>query len=829
MHHNLVTLSSAAQSSAHPALGILTGGQRFGQRGGHASVAAELQGLYSGGPQRISLAAQTMGNLPQTNFEQRERNMGGQQNLRRVAHSHRSANTPVGGRYNDVSQTSRNFTQESMQSVTEPEYKTIKTIVVLDHSANCIPSASSNVFKTLYAQGRVLRDVKLSVDKRPVEAVQEMMPNFQFLGRVPYKIVVNNSSRGSTTSLMMTVFGNAHGLKEPSTVDLASLPGCCIGIRLTGQLPQEQAREFVEMHEGMLNSEDEQQQVGDDRYSRMRPLSAAAAASMDQEGDTMVSRRRRISGEFRGDADSHYDADAALAARMQQEEDEAGDNGGVEVSESSSSSAFIPMIDLSTGGLRLPSFVPRPSAAVIAAAMAAIADDESDSGAARIQTSAARGHSLTLTIPAFRQHLRIESPAYAMLDPIVIGPLREAQGDADHRDVPLRPAEVVSATLSALRNLDVVERKHHLRLLQEVQFDFGPDTIDQGGPWRALSELSGEGFIAMTISNGCNRFFRLFEELDANTTKALPFLNASWETLTPACQTEALEVMYLFGVHLFLVAVAGGTWPQQLDPALVASMIPGHELVTEDCQHRSLYIQQLLAAGSNDALLQYCDSLQLNVAEFASTMRPTVPQCEAGVAAVDTDAQSATYVLQLEAFDLERAAACRGRIIWHSIVGSRSVAINAIQQGFNQFGILSRISPGNIQRFLTGAYKILESAADFWKSWNPKRKPLACVMGSLMHKLAVMFEKYVDEVATHDDLLRLKVALTGNKQIPQPANLLMGFELNNASDWVTKLPKVSTCLCFIMLSPGRYINEQLNQQVGVMIYFACVCDAYNSH
>ena len=64
---------------------------------------------------------------------------------------------------------------------------------------------------------------------------------------------------------------------------------------------------------------------------------------------------------------------------------------------------------------------------------------------------------------------------------------------------------------------------------------------------------------------------------------------------------------------------------------------------------------------------------------------------------------------------------------------------------------------------------------------------------------------------------QLKVALTGNKQIPQPANLLMGFELNNASDWVTKLPKASTCLCFIMLSPGRYINEQLNQQVGVMI------------
>ena len=80
-----------------------------------------------------------------------------------------------------------------------------------------------------------------------------------------------------------------------------------------------------------------------------------------------------------------------------------------------------------------------------------------------------------------------------------------------------------------------------------------------------------------------------------------------------------------------------------------------------------------------------------------------------------------------------------------------------------------------------------------------------------------MFEKFVDEVATHDDLLRLKVALTGNKHIPQPANLLMGFELNNASDWITKLPKVSSCLCFIMLSPGRYTNAQLNQQVGIMI------------
>ena len=724
MHHSLVTLSSAAQSSAHPALGILTGGQRFGQRGGHASVANELQGLYSGGPQRISLAAQTMGNLPQTNFEQRERNIGGPQNLRRVAHSHRSANTPAGGRYNfnDVSHTPRNFTQEYTQRSTEPEYKTIKTIVVLDHSAVFIPSASSNVFKALYAQGRVLRDVKLRVDKRPVEAVQEMMPNFQFLGRVPYKIVVNVSGRGSTTTLMETVFGNAPGLREPSTVDLASLSaGGYIGIRLTGESPQEQAREVVEMHEEMLSSGDEQQQVGDGRSSRMRPLSAAASASMEQPGDSMSSRRRRISSEFRGDAVSHYDADAALAARMQEEEDEAVENSGVEVSASSSSSAFTPMIDLSTGGYRLPSFAPRPSAAVIAAASAAIADDELESGAARIQTSAARGHSLTLTIPAFRQHLRIESPSYTMLDPIVIGPLREALGDADHRDVPLRPVEVVSATLTALRNLDVVERKHHLRLLQEVKFDIGPDTIDQGGPWRALSELSGEGFIAMTISNGCDRIFRLFEELDANTTKALPFLNASWETLTPACQTEALEVMYLFGVHLFLVAVAGGTWPQQLDPALVASMIPGHELVTEECQHRSLYIRKLLpvAEGSNDALLQYCDSIQLNVAQFASTMRPTVPQFEDGVAAVDTDAQSATYGLQLEAFDLELAAALRGRIIWHSIVGSRSVAINAIQQGFNQFGILSRISPGNIQRFLTGAYNILESAADFWKCWEP--------------------------------------------------------------------------------------------------------------
>ena len=61
--------------------------------------------------------------------------------------------------------------------------------------------------------------------------------------------------------------------------------------------------------------------------------------------------------------------ESVYSAKSHQSAETASNKSNVsEVSESSSSSAFIPMIDLSTGGLRLPSFAPRPSAAVIAAA-----------------------------------------------------------------------------------------------------------------------------------------------------------------------------------------------------------------------------------------------------------------------------------------------------------------------------------------------------------------------------------------------------------------------------------------------------------------------------
>ena len=57
---SLDAASSEAQSIAQPVFCILTAGQRFGQRCSHASVASELHGLYAGGAQRISLAAETV-------------------------------------------------------------------------------------------------------------------------------------------------------------------------------------------------------------------------------------------------------------------------------------------------------------------------------------------------------------------------------------------------------------------------------------------------------------------------------------------------------------------------------------------------------------------------------------------------------------------------------------------------------------------------------------------------------------------------------------------------------------------------------------------------
>ena len=115
-----------------------------------------------------------------------------------------------------------------------------------------------------------------------------------------------------------------------------------------------------------------------------------------------------------------------------------------------------------------------------------------------------------------------------------------------------------------------------------------------------------------------------------------------------------------------------------------------------------------------------------------------------------------------------------------------------------QFGIVSRISPSNIQRFLAGAYEILDSAADFWESWGPNRKPLACVMGSRMHQLAVMFEKYVDEGSPS----RRPFEGESGFDWQYAYSSARKFELNNANDWVAKLPKVSSCLRFIMLSQG---------------------------
>ena len=57
---SLDAASSEAQLIAQPVFCTLTAGQRFGRRCGHASVASELHGLYAGGAQRISLAAETV-------------------------------------------------------------------------------------------------------------------------------------------------------------------------------------------------------------------------------------------------------------------------------------------------------------------------------------------------------------------------------------------------------------------------------------------------------------------------------------------------------------------------------------------------------------------------------------------------------------------------------------------------------------------------------------------------------------------------------------------------------------------------------------------------